>query len=373
MKKNAGLTKYDSLCIKGAAVLMLIFHHLFCEKERFIEYNVSFAPFSQDFAVNVSLLFKVCVSIFAFITGYGLFKSVSRIDFNRKEIFKWNIARLLKTMSGFYFIYIITFIVTQILNQRPETVYFKDSFGKGVMYMITDFLGLAALFNTPTLIATWWYMSAAIIFIIAVPLIYKLSGKIGYLPVFALIIAVPRLFVENGYPGGINPYTFLIALTAGMFFADYKVVELIENRLPKNQVLSYALCFAVFGIIIAFSYYISSRARVKYWELLYGFLPVFYICFFRFCVVRIPVLKNILAFFGKHSMTIFLTHSFIRAVYLEDFTYSFDNFMVITLVLTADSAALAVLLDTIKKFVGYDKLTQKITARLISRIDKINM
>lgn len=67
-----GLTKNDSLAIKGLAIILMLFHHLYCTANRFKGFEIDFTPFSQTFVVNISFMFKVCVSLFAFITGYGL-------------------------------------------------------------------------------------------------------------------------------------------------------------------------------------------------------------------------------------------------------------------------------------------------------------
>ena len=70
-----GLTKNDSLRLKGVAMLMMLFHHLYCDVSRFDGYVIDFAPFGQDAVVGVAFFFKLCVSIFAFVSGYGLLMS----------------------------------------------------------------------------------------------------------------------------------------------------------------------------------------------------------------------------------------------------------------------------------------------------------
>lgn len=366
--KKQGLSKYDSLAIKGIAILFLLFHHLYCTADRFKGYDISFYPFSQDFVVGVSFILKICVSIFAFITGYGLLKSISKTEFNRKSIFKWNVTRLVKTMSGFWFIYVIAFIVTMIIDRMPVRSYFKGSVTEGIFYIVNDFLGLANLLGTPTLNSTWWYMSAAIIFILMVPLVYMLSKKIGYLPVIIGLMALPRL-LGDGYPGGVNAYTFIMPVIFGTIFADYNIFEKIEEHSPKNKTVAYILHLVVFSVLIVLSMIASAKYnRTVAWELTYGVVPVIFICFFRFCIIRIPVLKSILIFLGKHSMTIFLTHTFIRHTYLRDFTYSFGNFALIFIILLAVSTVLAVVLDYIKKLCGYDKLISKMLEKFNKKL-----
>lgn len=368
-----GLSKKDSLALKGIGIIIMLFHHLYCSVDRFENFTVDFSPFSQSTVVSISLFFKICVSIFAFITGYGLLKSVSKIDFNNKSVFKWNVTRLIKTMSGFWLIYILSFIVSMIIDRRPLEVYFTGSRIKGLMYVLFDFLGLANFFDTPTLNSTWWYMSAAIVFILIIPLIYLLSRKVGYLPVILVIVALPRL-LRVGYPGGVNIYSFILPVVFGMLFAEYNLFERISELLPKNKVLSYILSFVVFGGLGVVSFFLFRvYPHNKGWEFNYGVVPVIAICFSRYCIIRIPVIKQILHFFGKHSLTIFLTHTFLRAVYLNEFIYSLGNFMVIYAVLIVVSVVLGVVIDLFMDIIKYNKLTKMMVVAANKAIDKFTL
>lgn len=365
-----GLSKNDSLAIKGIAILIMLFHHLYCSVDRFENFTVDFSPSSQSTVVSVSLFFKICVSIFAFITGYGLLKSVSKIEFNNKNVFKWNITRLIKTMSGFWLIYILSFVVTMIIDRRPLEIYFGGSRIKGVLYILLDFLGLANFFDTPTLCGTWWYMSAAVIFILIIPLIYFISRKVGYIPIIVVVVALPRL-LNIGYPGGVNAYSFILPVILGMMFAEYNLFEKMSDIMPKNKALSYVTSFAVLGVMTVLCYLLYRvYPQNKGWEYNYGIVPVIVICFSRYCVIRVPVIKQILQFYGKHSLTMFLTHTFIRAVYFNEFVYSFDNFMLIYAVLLVMSTVLAVVIDLFIDLIRYHKFTAIMVKASSKAIDK---
>lgn len=368
---KTGLTKNDSLAIKGIAILILLFHHLYTSADRFSNFDVSFAPLNQHLVVSLAFSLKICVSIFAFISGYGLLKSISKTTLTRKNVVIWNTSRLIKTMSGFWFIYIIAFVVTMIIDRLPVKVYCTDGIRNGIMYAINDFFGLANLLDTPTLNSTWWYMSAAIVFILLVPVVYTLSKKVGYMPIVLAISALPRL-LKVGYPGGINLYTFILPVIFGMIFADYNLFEKISEKSPKNKAAAYAVHLLLFGGMLIAGYaipYILDRTVI--WEITYGVLPVVFICLFRYCIVRIPIIRNFLEFLGEHSMTIFLSHTFLRYNYLNEFIYSKGNFMVIYLVLFVLSVALALVLDTIKKLSRYDKLISKLITKITVKLENI--
>lgn len=123
VKKEAVLSKKDSLCLKGIAIIIMIFFHCFCSTKRIGNYTVDFFPFTQSFFIKFSGTFNICVSIFAFITGYGLYLSEKNKCTNSKNTLKWMSNRYIKTFSGYWFVYIISFIVTFFYNSFPKDIF----------------------------------------------------------------------------------------------------------------------------------------------------------------------------------------------------------------------------------------------------------
>lgn len=72
LQQKVGFTKEDTVAIKGIALLMMLFHHCFWNAEFTSQYALDYSPFNQESIVSIGMFFKICVSIFAFITGYGL-------------------------------------------------------------------------------------------------------------------------------------------------------------------------------------------------------------------------------------------------------------------------------------------------------------
>ncbi len=348
-------TKSDSLCLKGIAIIIMMFHHCFRSVERFENYVVDFSPFSQSFVVNISDYFKICVSIFAFITGYGLYLSAKNECRDLKSSEQWIASRLIKTMGGFWFVYILVFIITMICDRYPISVYNKLGFIRAAVYALIDFFGLANLVDTPTLISTWWYMSAAIFFIIIIPLAIAWSKRFGYISLIVISMALPRLLAD-GYPGGTNAYTFITPVIAGMIFAQYDIFKKLDNIwFVKNKIRNEIVQFVLYLTLLLLSIVVWIKfPRDKLWEYHCAVAPVIAICFCKKYVIRIPVLKNLLAVCGKYSMNIFLIHSFIRVVYFQDFIYGFKYFWLIVLVLFSISFVIAVVIEQIKKLIRWD-------------------
>lgn len=364
MKKT--LTKNDSLALKGIAIILMLWHHCFCEVVRFDGYNVDFSPLNQQFVVDVTFYFKICVSIFAFITGFGLYYSAKKECHDIKSTNKWMLSRYIKTFSGFWLIYIISFIATFFVDRLPVKTYCEKGNIRGFAYAVSDFLGLANLLDTPNLNGTWWYMSAAIVFIIMVPLVLKLKDKIGYVVIIALVVIAPRLF-NVGYPGGINAFAFVIPVLLGMIFAEYDVFAKIEDlRIVKNKAFNSIIIFFIAFVLLILSFVFGIRLqRDKFWELLYGVFPLVFIIFAKKYIVRIPILDKILIFLGKHSMNVFLIHTFFRHYYLKDFIYGLEKFWLMPLMLLVLSLPISIVIELLKKLTGFDKLVNKVCKKIM--------
>lgn len=64
----------DSNIMKGAAIILMLIHHLFYSEE-YIQKCTLILPFEENLLLLLSSLSKVCVAIFVVISGYGLYKS----------------------------------------------------------------------------------------------------------------------------------------------------------------------------------------------------------------------------------------------------------------------------------------------------------
>lgn len=358
-------SKNNTLALKGIAIMMMIFHHCFCAANRFKGYDVSFFPLNQNSVIEISLFFKICVSIFAFITGYGLMLSFSKLlkkeETTGKEIGKWTIGRLIKTLSGYWIIVVLSLIICQLIDGRTGTVLFKNGPVGGMVSVIANFFGVSNLFGLENFNSTWWYMSIAILFIISIPIFAKMFKKYGHFIILALVIAIPRVI---GWQFSSNTYiAFLFPVLLGMICAEKNLMVRFANFqiIKKNKIANKVSKFIIETGIIILLYILYNNLNMKqFWEIHFGIIPMFIILYLYEFFIDIPILKYILEFIGKHSMNIFLIHTFIRTTYMRDFTYSRGNFITIAFILLGISLAISIVLELFKKLIRYDKLTNKL-------------
>lgn len=353
MFQSIKFDKNNSQALKGIAILLLMLHHNFREARLFENYSISFWPFPQEWIVSAASMSKICVSLFAFITGYGLYLSCKNSESsNNFSPSKWVAVRYIKTFSGYWIIWIMSAIITQIIDGRFAKIYFENNFWDGLVSAGLDFAGVANLFQSPTLNITWWYMSAAFVFILITPILVK-NEK--YLPIILLVTVIFTRMItgtngEKAFTGGNSTWSFITIYMLGIIFARYNIVEKIVNA--KDRWRRFVIEIAL--LVIAYKAYPAIDVTY-YWELKWAIIPIVVILFSIEFIIYIPVIRQILLFLGKHSMNIFMVHTFIRYYYLADFTYSWKHFALIIIILLIFSLAISMTIEFIKKLLKYDK------------------
>lgn len=366
MKKKE-FNKNNTLALKGIAIILMMIHHCVVYKGN---YKVSAFPLNDKLVMDIAVMGRICVSIFVFITGYGLLISLKKLNeryqWTKNEIYKWITSRIIKLLSGFWIIAILAFAICQIMNGYTGEIYFKNGIVKGIIQMIKEFLcaDISPQFN-----AHWWYMNIAVLYVISVPIFAKLFKKYQYIPVLLAVIIIPRALrlqvVRASY------ISFLFPLLLGMIFAEENLLVRIANlKINKNEYVSKILKFIIESFLVGVSFILYKNMQIElYYEINYGIIPVFLICYFYEFFLDLPIVKNILAFLGKHSMNIYLTHFFVRR-YCLDWIYSFRNWIIISMVLLIASLLISIVLEALKKCIRYNELIDKFQKIVGKKIDE---
>lgn len=375
MERNKTFTKSESQCMKGIAVMIMVMYHCF-HGDFYEGYTVSYAPFPENYVRYVIAAFKICVGIFVFISGYGLtvgLKNASpdyRLD--GKEQSKWIVTRLIRLLSGFWFVYLLSFLTCMFIDRRPITVYFKDGMVRGIFNCLADFMGINKLLQTPSINNTWWYMSAAVVFVILLPSLARICKKNGGIFLLSACIIIPRI-LNIGFTDSQAPLPFLFPFLLGIVFAENDLFSQISDlKFMKNRIANESIKFMgmLLGLGIFVIIYNELNTRV-WWEVKYGLFAVYIICFCREFILPVKLFRTVLEFIGRYSMDIFLIHPFIRRVYLKDFTYSFQHFIIIYVVLFGISLVISILVEWLKRVLRYQKLMDLLTQKSIRGIDAL--
>ena len=265
MVKNMKIKKFDldtSFTLKGIGILMMLFHHLFRNGlSVHADYSISYFPFPEVNICNLATVFKICVSLFAFVSGYGLYLNYKSTTLSSA---KWVIKREIKLLSSFWGIVLLCWGICQVIDGYTMKQYFGDGFYKGIANMVIEFLGCANLFGTPTLNAQWWYMSAGVVFIFLVPFIVTYEDKI--LSIILMVITIPRI-LGIGYLGGMSAYSFVLIFIFGMLLAKYDIICKWLNNDPKSKRGGgiYKAVIELILLLIGYKFYRKLPIEV-FWE-----------------------------------------------------------------------------------------------------------
>lgn len=356
IKKEFLFDKRQTNIAKGIAILLLLWHHLFFNNPE------AYDLFSSFFIIKgipieslISTIFKVCVAVFLFLSGYGLY--ISYNSFTKKVINsknKYNIKydfifiknHLLKLMSNYWIIYIIFVGMGFFLNRNPIEIY-----NHHFVYFLIDLLGLANIFQTPTMNTTWWFMSLIIVLYIIYPLIHKI---INWSPECLLLVS---FFITIFYflPDITCIRIYFFPFVFGMYLSKSKLLNKLAHQLD-NIIKIIIVC--VFSLLITLFMKITIFFRSSEID---GFLSLSIIFISFFIISRIPIISKLLEILGQHSGAMFMFHTFIFTYYFKDFFYSFDNPLLIFLVTVIICLMISIMVSFIKRITYYDKLINYLT------------
>lgn len=335
MKK---FTKEHSLMVKGVAIMLLLVYHLFHEKAVLDDMHVNYAPFSEAAFLNFAGFGNVCVAIFVMLTAYGISRLVlSGSEESLREIYKGCAVRFGKLLLNVSIVYVsINLICYSYFNYAGLYGTGKQSF----LYVLCDATGMSAVFKTPMLNATWWYMKIAYILIFMIPLLSYVVKKLGNV---TLLLALFAPFVIR-FDADVERYLFVAVL--GVCASYGKWPERIMN-LKIYPVVWWLV--GVLGAPLCVLIRQNALVRERFWNYADAFAAFFIICVTVMTVGKVPVLKSVLKFIGKHSMNIFLVHTFFYMIVWRKYVYHFEYAIVTFLILLGMSLLYSVILEILKK------------------------
>lgn len=308
----------DTLIVKGVAVILMVIHHLFAFPDRLngVTY-ISIATINgQTIEYILGHFGKICVAIFTFMAGFGLYKKNSLNKITVKDMFC-----IIKKLYINYWIILFFFVgVSVIIGYR------KIEFAE----FIDNILGYNYTYNREA-----WYIWLYVMLVITFPISLKIINKDLWSSLFKLAIIsiiirtiIPSVFSwdmlkllkKTIYYNNIHLLRWYLCFLSGIIFAKYNLFEKINFSI-RNNIIEY--------VVLSF---LSLCFRKRYGSFFdFIFVPMFVICIVN--VIKIMKIDNIFEYFGKHSTNIWLIHSFFVYQYFQKITYM-PNISILILVWT---------------------------------------
>lgn len=313
---------------KGMALMLILWHHLFYEhpEEGWVVYQTA-------------LLAKVCVGIYVVLSGFGLAESVKKKGLELASFYK---RRVLKLYMNYWLIALLFVpIGVWFMGRTLEGVY-GHAYMQGLLLQMLGlhmFTWVGYGYN-----ATWWFMSLIIVLYAIFPLVYVLTQKfhLWFLALCALLLFVPIPLVNDWiFPFATGVY---LSQTDGFL----KIIARLDRMGKKRFVL-----LAVLTVFVAWyrqNGYLFDSVRAD------TFFAILLILWTTEWIAVSAWTKKAFEFIGVHSFNIFLFHTFIYYYYFPDFIYAFHYPVIIFAVLLGICLILSVGIETLKKWIGFDKL-----------------
>ena len=221
----------------------MIFHHLFLNTNNLdFEMIIRFPNLIQKLA----WFGKICVAIYAFISGYGMVKAVSAND---KKTFgnaiKKSIDRYIHLMRK-YWIVLVAFLTLILKLVSLNNLNFNWS----VRHIVGYLIGWNIETNT-----AWWYIRLYVFFLILFPLLvmigaiikklnkdnnhFKLICLLAYIIVIGILItfyhvrpfSVIGVYLENNFISEV----YVLIFIEGTFIAMYDVFEIVSTNFKEKK------------------------------------------------------------------------------------------------------------------------------------------
>lgn len=348
-------------------------HHCFLDPTRYKGQDVIFSPFPESWINAVALSMKICVGLFVFLSAYGItisYKKCSK-DYNIsiETVKALILKRLVSLWGGFLVVFGLVNIydVVFVGDARFTRVYGHGL--RSILYFVVDGIGLAEFFRSPTYLATFWYMSLAILLVLVLPIciyFYKKWNGITLVLIGSMIFAL--LFPISAKAHYVYLPNYLFCICLGMWIADRNILSWLKDYKIKkdSKIINRVGKFIITIVLVVVMVYLRQKTRAMI------FLPVWEgaislaICYFMFDFINnIFFIGKVFEVLGKYSMNIFLIHNFIRVIWYYDFTYGFRYWWLVVLVLLGISFIISFIIEWFKGVSGYNKFLNKIKTKIV--------
>ena len=338
------LSKSDTTAIKGIAILLMLWHHLFLN-------TMAYGTLTHSLAV----VFKVCVALFLFASGYGLTKQYSQLE---KPYFKNTIKFLLRRYANFFLSYWFCFVLVVVVGNVCGYS-FSEAYPAGRNTLKCVLLDVAGQMGYDSYLNPWWFNKMIIQLYLVFPVLFLIVRNKYLSWVGLALVVVVQLFaksipsnlffvVEGGLP----------AFYLGMLCARCRLLPESNDRkwrpLLLIAVLLVCIGLAVLHVMVVKDPYVAIMIR--------AFMALCIIIVYKsFGNQRVSVFE----FVGKYATIMYLTHILFVKLF-PGVIYGAKYSVLIFVVLIAICLAAAMLIDALEKLSRYDRLR----VGIVNKIDK---
>lgn len=312
------MNKETSTIIKGVAILMMLFYHLFV-RDDLTDICIPLLYIADTPLVHYISNACYPVSFFMILSGYGLtyFYKNNQLSFNVQG------KRILKLYIHYWLVLLIFVTIGHFIK--------PNIYPKNLIYLLANITGISCTYNGEI----WFILPYAIISLLSwwiINYVYNLKDK---RKIFITLVFYSILFLIARYIGYHLPEKEISSILLIQFvyivqLTFYFSLGILLFRLLENEPAAFkAIRPAVYVAIIIILFIIKSMIKVTIADGLYAFIIIF-------CISHLQLHRffyNVLYQLGCHSMPMWMTHTFFAVYLFQDFVYGFKYPLLIWLVL----------------------------------------
>lgn len=331
---------------------MMLYHHLFSTPEIL---GTSYISLLNINGINIELkmawFFKICVGIYAFVSGYGLFRSMksakeksNTTGFIDSLICDYKVV--LKKLLRFYFDFWLVFIIFIGVG----FVFFNKEFV--LKDFLLNFFGLSNSYN-----GAWWYIFFYLKMLLILPLIdcfFQINKDkrsiIQKIIIYGLLFIAIMLvyFLQKPFFSEMLEFfmpAYALCFLIGYIFSRFEIYEW-AYKLIGQKIMT---ILGILGFLAVIIVRVKMAKDASSAGLDFIFVPVFVYGFLTITSL-VPRISKIFEFFGKYSMFIWLVHVFFYDHYAKKIVMLSKVSIGIYLTLLLLSTASAFVLSKLSSF-----------------------
>lgn len=328
-----GLSREQSAVLRGIAILMMIYHHVFATPEI---YGLEYFSVLQFGGINleryVAWFFKIALGLYLFVSGYGMFYVFKKrpVKDPAKESFagyllgcyRQSIAKLGRLYAQYWYALVVSMALVFLFDPDAPVFSLKE--------FLLNMLGVSNSYN-----ATWWYILQYVKMLLLLPMVaalfYKFTDRAQEKKkwmFYAVVAAAALLCLAGAYFW--NPalmelivkaahglrISFTLVFIVGYLAARFSVYQRIAGMkifgegvsgqaVSERKMLLAGVAALTFSVIVR----VLLSDDPAYAKMDFLIVPVF---IFGVLTVlkRLPRLSAVLRFFGGLSTYMWLIHIF---------------------------------------------------------------
>ena len=356
------MTKKDTQCLKGIAILMMLCFHVFSQCGHMD--SLKYVLFNKDVVYQWSLECQLCVSLFVFVTAYGITAQYIKNNIcDGKQITLYSGKRYIKLMLSYVFVYILSFIFG-LFKGHTQITYFAGGIRNAIKYIAIDVLGFAITYATPTLNSSWWFMSMAVMLIFILPPLILAVRKFGF-----LVSLMFLYFLYYTFDFGLIDYHYVVIIAIGLAMNNsYQIFIAKLSQLSHNIFSKIVAMIAVVFAVISVYY------RTEIGPLIYtNVLATLLVCIA--CALSIRAFKPVevvLSYLGIHSTNMWFVHMFICYYYYSKYIFGLKYDVLVYIGIVAASLLVSICIEKVKKIIRWKEFTDYICKKWDALIKKVS-